>query len=550
MQSNRFLGKRSSFSNFSPYRPNPSPAYEEYNQHQLQLQQQQQQRALQLQQQQQQQMGAVSQNPSNEDQLHFGGGKSYSSSYGPPQVYPSGGQAQPQGQQPQQAQQSQSHSMPLNGTKSTSSSPGYSAYPYQFTTHQTQQLSTQPQVQSQQQHMPSIQASVPKAHFESHWPLYSVDWAHCGPSDLNIIAVSTYTEDLSNKIQVVQAYPSVQPSTGLVLPKSLDFFPPVDFTVPYPCTKLAWAPASYQATSSTMPLITTGDCLRLWNYNADTRHLSQRCALVNKAKSSYMPPITNFDWNSVDPSIVITSSIDTTCTIWDIASSTARTQLIAHDSEVYDVAFVYNSTDIFGSVGADGSVRMFDQRALDHSTIIYDPPNPVPLVKIEANPRDPNSLAILASETNDIYLLDIRMPGGPVASLKGHQRAVNTIRWAPPSAVPRPGGSSPGSSTGSPGSRNSPAIRSFRHVLVSGSDDCQAIIWDASTTVQFPVPAGSTTSTSQLGASGNGKSSSGQENYSLLAAYTHNHEVNGVTWSRDGSWIGLAAGRGLQAVSL
>ncbi|VVT48929.1 uncharacterized protein SAPINGB_P002020 [Magnusiomyces paraingens] len=496
-------------------------------------------------------MNTSSQNQTNEDQLHFGGGNSFSSSYGPPQVYPSENQTQ------QSSQSQHNQTIPTNGTKSASSSPGYSQYPYQYS-QSTQQQQLSQTLQNQPPQLPPInlnQSTSFKGHFESHWPLYSVDWAHCGPTDLNIIAVSTYSEDITNKIQIVQASPSVQPSTGLVLPKSLDFFPPVEFSVPYPCTRLAWAPSSYVASSSSMPLITTGDCLRLWNYNTDTRQLSQRCALVNKAKSSYMPPITNFDWNSVDPSIVITSSIDTTCTIWDIASSTARTQLIAHDSEVYDVAFVYNSTNIFGSVGADGSVRMFDQRALDHSTIIYDPSNPVPLLKIEANPRDSNSLAILASDANDVHLLDIRMPGGPVASLNGHQRSINTIRWAPPSAVPRPGGSSPGSSNISE-SGNAPTIKSFRHVIVSGSDDCQAIVWDASTTVQFPISATPLNHTS--GGAGSSTSSNGsvlnsgnnKENYSIIAAYTHNHEINGVTWSRDGSWIGLTAGRGLQAVCL
>lgn len=154
------------------------------------------------------------------------------------------------------------------------------------------------------------------------------------------------------------------------------------------------------------------------------------CAF-EQGKIQLYPPITNFDWNAVDPTIIITSSIDTTCTIWDLATFTARTQLIAHDSEVYDVAFVMNSTNVFGSVGADGSVRMFDQRALDHSTIIYDPPNPTPLVKIEANPRDANSLAILGSDTNEVYLIDVRMPGGSIATLSGHKRPINSIRWAP-----------------------------------------------------------------------------------------------------------------------
>jgi len=39
----------------------------------------------------------------------------------------------------------------------------------------------------------------------------------------------------------------------------------------------------------------------------------------------------------------------------------AVTQLIAHDRDVYDIAFA-RGTDVFASVGADGSVRMFDLR--------------------------------------------------------------------------------------------------------------------------------------------------------------------------------------------
>ena len=75
----------------------------------------------------------------------------------------------------------------------------------------------------------------------------------------------------------------------------------------------------------------------------------------------------------MSPSLIITSSIDTTCTIWDIPTLTAKTQLIAHDKEVFDVRFCAQSVDAFVSCGADGSVRMFDLRSLEHSTIIYEP---------------------------------------------------------------------------------------------------------------------------------------------------------------------------------
>ena len=82
--------------------------------------------------------------------------------------------------------------------------------------------------------------------------------------------------------------------------------------------------------------------------------------LVNQnKKSEYCAPLTSFDWNESDPNLIGTSSIDTTCTIWDVTTCQARTQLIAHDKEVFDISFSSSPTakDIFASVGADASVR-------------------------------------------------------------------------------------------------------------------------------------------------------------------------------------------------
>lgn len=100
----------------------------------------------------------------------------------------------------------------------------------------------------------------------------------------------------------------------------------------------------------------------------------QPLALLSNSKTpEHTAPLTSLDWNTLSPKLIITSSIDTTCTIWDIPTLTAKTQLIAHDKEVFDVRFCAGSVDVFVSCGADGSVRMFDLRSLEHSTIIYEP---------------------------------------------------------------------------------------------------------------------------------------------------------------------------------
>lgn len=73
-------------------------------------------------------------------------------------------------------------------------------------------------------------------------------------------------------------------------------------------------------------------------------------------------PITALSWCPSDPTLLVTASYDTTCTIWSVETGAIKTQLIAHDKEVFDVCFAPNRSDTFVSVGAEGSLRLFDTR--------------------------------------------------------------------------------------------------------------------------------------------------------------------------------------------
>jgi len=44
---------------------------------------------------------------------------------------------------------------------------------------------------------------------------------------------------------------------------------------------------------------------------------SELFVLQNK-NSDFCAPLTSFDWNEVDPNLLGTSSIDTTCTVWGL----------------------------------------------------------------------------------------------------------------------------------------------------------------------------------------------------------------------------------------
>ncbi|GJR17370.1 WD repeat-containing protein LWD1 [Tanacetum coccineum] len=185
--------------------------------------------------------------------------------------------------------------------------------------------------------------------------------------------------------------------------------------------------------------------------DVDNGVVEMKSLLNNNRNSEFCGPVTSFDWNEGDPRRIGTSSIDTTCTIWDIERETVDTQLIAHDKEVYDIA--WGGVGVFASVSADGSVRVFDLRDKEHSTIIYESSEPdTPLVRLGWNKQDPRYMATIIMDSAKVVVLDIRFPTLPVVELQRHQASVNAIAWAPHSSC---------------------------HICTAG-DDSQALIWDLS----------------------------------------------------------------------
>lgn len=111
-------------------------------------------------------------------------------------------------------------------------------------------------------------------------------------------------------------------------------------------------------------------------------------------------------------------------------------QLIAHDKEVFDIGF--QDVNIFATVGADGSMRMFDLRSLKHSTILYETGNNAmdskPLLRLEWNNQDSSYIATFEPDSKKVIILDVRVPMIPVSELDGHSNFVNALSWAPHSS--------------------------------------------------------------------------------------------------------------------
>ncbi|ORX72101.1 WD40 repeat-like protein [Linderina pennispora] len=256
----------------------------------------------------------------------------------------------------------------------------------------------------------------------SNYPLYSLAWSR--REDRNRMfrmALGTFLEESTNKLQQ-----TTRPDFGLIAEAAVD----------YPVTKILWHPVKTGYSSDL--LATTGDML------AD---LGLRAKLTTRA--DYAAPITSFDWNSIDPTAHYYLEL------WDIETNQAKTQLIAHDREVFDVGFVAGSQDVFASAGADGSIRMFDLRSLEHSTILFEAPSTTaqsaadpsnysstaritsftpPLLRLSCNAVDPNYIATFALDAHQVSILDVRFPGSPVIQLIGHQAPIHSVAWNPGSS--------------------------------------------------------------------------------------------------------------------
>lgn len=276
------------------------------------------------------------------------------------------------------------------------------------------------------------------------WTVYAMNWSTRHDKRFRI-AVGSFIEDYRNKVQVIQ----LDEERG-------EFVLKAAFEHPYPPTKIMWVPD--QVGQLPDLVATAGDYLRLWRVTDS--EVRQECMLNNNKNSEFCAPLTSFDWNETDPNILGASSIDTTCTIWGLetgqvigkVSGSVKTQLIAHDKEVHDIAFTRagGGRDLFASVGSDGSVRMFDLRNLEHSTILYEDSKQLPLLRLSWNKQDPNYLATFSMDSAEVIILDVRVPSVPVARLCNHRAAINGITWAPHSSC---------------------------HICSAG-DDQQALIWD------------------------------------------------------------------------
>ncbi|CAG9330277.1 unnamed protein product [Blepharisma stoltei] len=312
------------------------------------------------------------------------------------------------------------------------------------------------------------------------WFVYAFNFC-CNPQYPFLLGLGSFIEDTNNEIQIVQLNPEEN---------KFDLKTTIQHA--YSPTKIMWVPDTEGKHPNLMA--SSSDHLRLWKY--EENQATMVSTLINNRHSDYCGPLTSFDWNQHDLSMIGTASIDSTCTIWDLEKQAMKKQILTHTKEVNDIAFGHDPFT-FASVGADGSVRKFDLRSLEQCTILFESQGYNPLLRLAWNKMDPNFIATIMMDSLSVTIIDIRSPGMPIAELHSHQNFVNTISWSPNQSC---------------------------YVCTAG-DDRQALIWDLQR---------------NLG-----------EVREPMMVYVSEAEIVNLNWSAlQPNWVGIAFNKTLQLLKL
>eukprot|EP01067_Filipodium_phascolosomae_P000032 Filipodium_phascolosomae@DN1024_c0_g1_i1.p1 len=126
---------------------------------------------------------------------------------------------------------------------------------------------------------------------------------------------------------------------------------------------------------------------------------------------------------------LVVSSLDSTCTIFNVEEKSIEHSIRAHTGEVMDVCWGPVPC-LFASVGSDSCARLFDTRCLKNSALVYRQQMQLRLVRIDWRA---NCLGILSDGSTGqqaTIVVDIRRPHLPQSEIFSPIRS-NAISWTP-----------------------------------------------------------------------------------------------------------------------
>lgn len=323
--------------------------------------------------------------------------------------------------------------------------------------------------------------------YESHNEIYAFSWSSRRDKRYRF-AIGSYLQTLKNKIMIVRANEEGS---------KIKWNTTHEFLHRYPPSKIMFIPD--EECHFTDVLASSSDILRIWRVHEEKINVEREFSSNHKKES--VSPLTSFDWNNWDPNRIGTSSIDATCTIWDIELGKPVLNFSAHDKEIYDI--VWGGPNLFATASSDSSLRVCDLRDKETVTTIYKSPGPKSigqLAHLSWNHYNPNYMIASKKNSTRVMVFDLRYPVLPRCR-DCHHDTVTSLSWAP---------------------------NSSRYFCTAGNDS-QLLLWNWTS----------------------GSIETYQRTLDPVLVYSACYPINQVRWSSvDPSWLAVSFNKGIELLSI
>lgn len=152
-------------------------------------------------------------------------------------------------------------------------------------------------MQQQMQHMQQMEENGGRENekqiytYNSDCIIYALGFSWRESNEFRL-AIGSLKEEIENEIRIIKLNEN----------SDADFVTSTTFTHQFPATKLLWIPSKNTANPDI--LATTSDYLRIWEIDGSgSNRVNMKCELKD-ASQQFCAPLTSFDWNQMDPSII------------------------------------------------------------------------------------------------------------------------------------------------------------------------------------------------------------------------------------------------------
>mmetsp|Transcript_5492 Transcript_5492/g.9665 ORF Transcript_5492/g.9665 Transcript_5492/m.9665 type:complete len:355 (-) Transcript_5492:928-1992(-) len=229
-------------------------------------------------------------------------------------------------------------------------------------------------------------------------------------------------------------------SGGINGETSMELMESCSVLTPAPCVQLQFGGS---ASGLHRNLASVGDALRIYKIAFDES--DEDSLPILKLATSLDPdqrseplravPLTSLSWVEEDVRVLRVACVDGSVTDFDPEVERITGTVVAHEKETYRVSTAHHNVNLFATASADASIRVFDSRDLQYSNILYENPNQASMIGVEWNRHSPYYLSAFARKSNQLIILDSRLPGLPVVILENETPSiVNASCWAPNSS--------------------------------------------------------------------------------------------------------------------